>query len=429
VNIVYVHQHFSTTRGTTGTRSYDFARMLVERGHRVTVLTGVYGPSEFARRRFTRLVTRLDVDGIDVRIVNVRYDNKQSSARRILAFLAFMFLSTREALRIRDADVVFATSTPLTTGFVGMVARYARRVPFVFEVRDIWPESAVQFGALKNPLLIFVAAAWERMFYHAAGCIVAISPRMAERLRARLGFQARKVRVIPLGADYGLFARAEPDLAWRHEHGLEGKVVAVYAGAHGRVNALSWVLEAAARLKDLPDVRFVLIGDGVLKPRLTEQAQALGLQNVLFLAPVPKERLAAILKACDLGLMTLDNYPVFDTALPNKFMDYLAAGLPVLLNFDGQAGWLAEEEGCGVVVPPEDPEAMAEAIRDLAGDAARRREMGRRAQVVAKHRFDRRRLVEVFEATLAGARVTGPGPIGALPAPTGGARTSPYGPA
>jgi len=403
MNIVYVHQHFSTTRGATGTRSYDFARLLVDRGHRVTVITGVYGPSDIGRGRYEGLVTRRTVDGIDVRIVNVLYDNRQAFWRRLLSFLLFMVVSTLEVLRVRDADVVFATSTPLTAGFPGAVARYVRRVPFVFEVRDIWPESAVQFGALRNPVLVLLATLAERAFYHAASRVVAISRRMAERLHGRLGRQGWKVCVIPLGADYALFAGARPDAEWRRAHGLEGKFVAVFAGAHGRVNALPWVLRAAALLRDDVRIRIVLIGTGILKPLLMEQARREGLDNVLFLDPVPKERLAGILKACNLGLMTLDNLPVFDTACPNKFMDYLAAGLPVLVNFDGEAGWICQDEGCGVVVPPENAEAMAEAVRSLASSPEKHKELSRRAEALASGRFDRRRLVLELEEVLAAA--------------------------
>jgi glycosyltransferase involved in cell wall biosynthesis len=407
MNIVYVHQHFSTTRGHTGTRSYDFARYLVERGHRVTVVAGVYGASDLAEMALERVVTRRTVDGIDLRIVNIRHDNRQPFWRRIAAFLAFMLVSTVEVLRVRDADVVFATSTPLTAGFPGAIAWWLRRVPFVFEVRDIWPETAVEVGALRNHVLIWAAGLAERAFYRAASRIVVISQRMAERLRARLGPAADKVVVIPLGSDCAMFDAAAPDTAWRRTHGLEGKFVAVYAGAHGRVNALGWVLKAAALLRDDPAIRIVLIGQGALKASLMAQARQDGLDNVLWLDPLPKKALAGVLKACDLGLMTLENLSIFDTACPNKFMDYLAAGLPVLVNFDGEAGWVCRREGCGFVVPPEDVKSMAGAIRDLAADPARCREMARRAQALAASRFDRRRLVEQIEAILgdaAGAR-------------------------
>ena len=410
LNIVYVHQHFSTTRGHTGTRSYDFARYLVERGHRVTAVAGVYGASDLAEMALKRVVTRRTVDGIDLRIVNIRHDNRQPFWRRIAAFLAFMLVSTVEVLRVRDADVVFATSTPLTAGFPGAVAWWLRRVPFVFEVRDIWPETAVEVGALRNPVLIWAAGLAERAFYRAASRIVVISQRMGERLRARLGPAADKVVVIPLGSDCAMFDAAAPDAAWRRTHGLEGKFVAVYAGAHGRVNALGWVLKAAALLKDDPRIRLVFIGEGALKASLMDQARQGGLDNMLWLDPLPKKALAGVLKACDLGLMTLENLSIFDTACPNKFMDYLAAGLPVLVNFDGEAGWICRDEGCGIVVPLEDALAMSRAIRELAGDPARRREMSRRALALAASRFDRRRLVEQIEAILgdaAGARPVG----------------------
>jgi glycosyltransferase involved in cell wall biosynthesis len=400
MNIVYVHQHFSTTRGHTGTRSYDFARLLVARGHRVTVVAGVYGAGDAWDIPPRERVARRTLDGIDLRIINVRYNNKQTVAAQILAFLRFMVLSTLEVLRVRDADVVFATSTPLTVGFCGTAARYLRGRPFVFEIRDIWPESAIAAGAIRNPLIIFAAKVAARVFYRAADRIVVISRRMDELLRERLGRAGDKVRVIPLGTDLALFDAAEPDVAWRRACDLEGKFVAVYAGAHSRLNGLAWLLRAAAHLKDDPDIRIVLIGDGVMKPDLMEQARAEGLGNVLFLDPIPKERLVGVLKACDLGLMLLQNLPIIETACPNKFMDYLAAALPVLVNFNGEAGWICREEGCGVVVPPDDPAALAAAIRGLARDPARRSEMARRARAVAEARFDRARLVEDFERVL-----------------------------
>jgi len=401
VNLVYVHQYFSTPRGATGTRSYDFARLLAERGHRVTVVTGVYGPSDLSRLPLPRLVNRRRIDGLDVRIINVRHDNRQTFWRRVAAYAAFMVVATAEVLRVRDADVVLATSTPLTIGLPGAAARFLRRVPFVFEVRDIWPDAAVEVGALRNPLLIAMARAMERFFYRAASRVVVVGERMGDRLRRRLGRRADAVRVIPLGADVARFARAEPDTAWLRAHGLEGRFVVLYTGAHGRANALNQVLEAAARLRDAPQVRFVLIGDGALKNDLRAQAAREGLANVLFLDPVPKDRLPGILRAGHLGLVTVLDLPIYETAITNKFMEYLAAGLPALVNKPGsEAAEVCRREGCGVVVPPGDPEAMAEAIRRLAADPARAAEMGRRAREVAVRRFDRRRLVLDLERVL-----------------------------
>ena len=262
----------------------------------------------------------------------------------------------------------------------------------------------MEIGALKNRGLIWMAEIAERTFYRGASHVVAISHRMGERLKARLGPRGWKVRGIPLGTDYARFAEAEPDATWRREQGLEDKFVAVFAGTIGRVNAVPWIVKAAALLKDEPRIRLVLIGDGEMKTEVVEQARQQGLDNVLFLDRVPRGRLTGILKTCDLGLMTLDNLPIFDTACPNKFMDYLASGLPVLVNFNGEAGWICRDEGCGVMVPPENAEAMAQAIRDLAADPDRVRRMGERGRQLAAERFDRRVLVREFEAVLDEAR-------------------------
>lgn len=398
MNIVYVHQYFSTPRGSTGTRSYDFARLLTRRGHRVTIITGVYGPSDLSRLDLPRLVNRRAIDGLDVRIINVRHDNRQPFVHRMVSFAAFMLLATVEVFRVRDADVVFATSTPLTIGLAGAAARWLRGVPFVFEVRDVWPDTAIQIGALRNPFLVAVARAMERTFYRAATRIVTVGERMGDRLRCRLGSRGGIVRVIPLGADVPRFADAESDEAWRREHDLEGKFIALYTGAHGRLNAMHEILDAARRLVDAPDVRFVLIGDGAVKDELRERIEREGIGNVLLLDPVPKERLAGILKAAGVGLVTVVNLPIYDTAITNKFMEYLASGLPVLVNVESEVAEVCRREGCGVVVPPEDPVAMAAAVRRLAADPDRCRAMGRRGRAVAAERYDRRKLALDLEA-------------------------------
>jgi glycosyltransferase involved in cell wall biosynthesis len=226
-------------------------------------------------------------------------------------------------------DVIVATSPPLTVAITMWLLAMGHWAPAVFEVRDLWPETAITTGVLRSRLLIRLGYRLEALAYRRAAWVNILTPAFEEVLVRDKGVPRRRISMIPNGADLDIMRLGPKDNEVRRRLGLEGKFVVSYFGAHGRVNALPWVLKAAALLRGDPRIRFVLIGDGALKPGLVEQARREGLDNVLFLDPVPKERLAAILKACDLGLMTLDNLPVFDTACPNKFMDYLAAGLRV----------------------------------------------------------------------------------------------------
>lgn len=394
MKVLYFHQHFSTPAGSTGIRSYEMARRLIERGHRVTMVCGSYhggatgltGPFTGGRRSGV-------VDGIDVVEFDLSYSNSDGFLRRTASFLRFAMRSVVLALRER-CDVVFATSTPLTAGIPGIFARWTRRRPFVFEVRDLWPELPRAMGVIRNPVVLWAMSLLEWTSYRSATRLVGLSPGIVAGITRR-GVDPERVALVPNGCDFTIFeSAAEP---WRPPGVEKSDFLAVFAGTHGLANGLDAVLDAAGELqrRGRHDTKILLIGQGKLKSELEARARGEGLTNVVFHGPVDKPRLAGLMAATDLGLQILANVPAFYFGTsPNKFFDYLAAGLPVLINYPG---WLAEEvqrHDCGFAVPPDDPVAFADALERAADDPAQTKRMGERARDLARREFDRDLLAE-----------------------------------
>jgi lipopolysaccharide/colanic/teichoic acid biosynthesis glycosyltransferase/glycosyltransferase involved in cell wall biosynthesis len=407
MDVLYFHQHFTTPNGSTGTRSYEIAKQLLASGHRVIIVcgagalskSGLSGPFLKGRREG-------NVDGIHVIELELPYSNYDSFISRSWTFLRFAFRSILLALTLRY-DVVFATSTPLTAALPGIAARWLRRKPFVFEVRDLWPELPQAMGVLRNPALLLMMDWLEFAAYHSAHSCVALSPGIAQGITRR-GIAKNQVVIVPNGCDLDLFA---PDAAQPLPEipGLPaGTFVAVFAGAHGLANGLGAVLDAAAELRKRgrTDIILVFIGDGKEKPALIERAQREKLDNCLFVSPMPKKVLAQFLcRRANVGMMILANVPAFYYGTsPNKFFDYLASSLPVIVNYPG---WMAEMVTAGVLglaVPPQDGPALANALILMADSREATAEMGKRARKLAQREFLMttlaQRCVSLMEGTL-----------------------------
>ena len=366
MHVLYIHQHFTTNAGASGTRSYDYARYLVRAGHRVTVVTGVYALGPFAGK-LGRLVETRRIEGVRVVVVNVPYANQMSYLGRVTSFLLFAALSVVACLRQGRVDVVLATSTPLTVGIPALAMRWLRRVPYVFEVRDIWPEFAVSLGALTSPLLIRIAQWAERLFYRHAARVQTISEGM-RRLLAGRGLPPEKLTLIPTGVDLSLYRNLEPDDSLRRQAGWAGRLVAVYAGAHSDANGLEYLIQAAEILKGDDRIGLLLIGEGRRKADLMVEVARRGLTNLAFRPRMPKERLIRVLADAEVGLVILKPLPEFAIAMPNKLFDYLAAGLAVAVNFEGDASEALRQAGAGLACDPHDPSALADALRRWADD-------------------------------------------------------------
>ncbi len=403
MKILYFHQHFSTPKGSAGIRSYAMAQSLIRNGHQVTMVCGSFGAGQTGLTQpFNKGMRRGMVDGIDIIEFELPYSNALSFLKRILIFLSFAFKSIKVALT-EQYDVVFATTTPLTAGIPGIFAKWFRRKPFVFEVRDLWPELPKAMGVIKNPIVLWMMSVLEWTSYHSADRLVGLSPGIVDGIIKR-GIAPEKVASIPNGCDLDIFASEHQ--AWRPEGVQPTDLMAIFTGTHGLANGLNAVLDAAAELKkrQRTDIKLVLVGDGMQKKALLERATELKLDNVIFHDPVNKAKLAGLMASADIGLQILANVPAFYYGTsPNKFFDYISAGLPVLNNYPG---WLAElitKEQCGFAVPPENAQAFADALEQAANQRERLIEMGRNGQQVAREQFNRSILSQKFSDWVTGA--------------------------
>lgn len=403
MKILYFHQHFSTPKGSAGIRSYAMAQSLIRNGHQVTMVCGSFGAGQTGLTQpFNKGVRRGVVDGIDIIEFELPYSNSLSFLKRILIFLSFAFKSIKVAL-IEQYDIVFATTTPLTAGIPGIFAKWLRRKPFVFEVRDLWPELPKAMGVIKNPIVLWMMSVLEWTSYHSADRLVGLSPGIVDGILKR-GIAPEKVASIPNGCDLDIFASEHQP--WRPEGVKETDLMAIFTGTHGLANGLNAVLDVAIELKDRQrtDIKLVLVGDGMQKKALIERAEKLQLDNVIFHDPVNKAKLAGLMSSADIGLQILANVPAFYYGTsPNKFFDYISAGLPVLNNYPG---WLAElitKEQCGFAVPPENPKAFADALEQAMDQPEQLNQMGKNGQQVAKKQFNRSNLSKKFSDWVTGA--------------------------
>lgn len=404
MKLIYIHQYFVTNEGTSGTRSYDVSKYLVKMGHQVTMVCGVHDQSSLLPPSWWKPFRVQYIDGIKVIICNACYSNKLRVPARLWCWLKFAALATLACLYERSADLIFATSTPLTVGIPGRVSAALLRIPYVFEVRDLWPEDLLAADRI-TPGLQYKLWEWLESFaYKKARKILLVSKGFHDRLLER-GFAPERLKTIVLGADGSLFKDAQPDYEYIREQGLAGKTIAVYTGAHGDANGLTQLIDATELLRERPDIAIVMIGEGKMRQRLKEMAAEKGLTNVYLLDPVPKHRLPGILMACHIGLMILKPIVRPRWVTPNKIFDYMFAGLPSIVNFAGTTAEMVVTDGTGVASTPHSAKELAAKIVYWTDHPEERTAVGRHAREVAASKYDRSMiacsLAEVFESVLA----------------------------
>jgi glycosyltransferase involved in cell wall biosynthesis len=396
MHILLIHQSFAALDEPGGTRHYELARYLASQGHQVTVIAS---PVSYltGRRRSGKAawVQRQDEKGVHILRAYTYPALHRSFVHRVFSFFSFMFSSFLVGLTVIHIDVVWGTSPSIFQGATAWALARLKRVPFLFEVRDLWPAFAVQVGVLKQPALIKSSEWLECFLYRHADQVVVNSPGFIEHVSQR---GARNVEVLPNGSDTRMFDLQADGHTFRQINKLGEGFIVMYAGAHGLSNDLGIMVQAAARLVDRHDIHFVFVGDGKEKASLVSLAAHMSLSNVCFLPPMPKAEMPAALAASDACIAILKPIPLYSTVYPNKVFDYMAAGKPVILAIAGVIRDVIEQAQAGLPVTPGDAEALAAAVLQLADNPLEAREMGRRGRAYVEQHFDR----AILAAQLAG---------------------------
>lgn len=401
MKILYFRQHFSTPNGTVGIRAYVMVRELIKKGHEVTLVCGSYkGGNTGLSGSFEKGKREGVVNDIHVIEFDLSYSNDTGFLKRTLLFFLFSYLGVKLALT-QKYDVIFATTTPLTAGIPGIFARWFRKKPFIFEVRDLWPELPKAMGVIKNPIVLTLMSILEWVTYKSATRLIGLSPGIVNGI-ARLNIDLNLITMIPNGCDLTIFSDSTDP--WRPKGVKKTDLMVVFTGTHGIANGLDAVLDVALELKKrkCDEIKIVLMGQGKLKSDLQLRAKKEQLTNIIFHDPVDKKRLSNLFASADLGLQILANIPEFYYGTsPNKFFDYIAAGLPVLTNYPGWVADIIKEYNCGIVIPPENSEEFANALERFHIDKTKVNRMSINAKKLAKDKFDLKDLsndlVVIFE--------------------------------
>lgn len=399
MRIVYVSQYFPPEMGAPAARVYELAKEWVRRGHEVTVLTAFahHPTGEKAARDRAVLTRRETVDGIRVLRTYVYAAPNQGTARRMLSYASFALSAlVIGRLRLPRPDVLIATSPQLLCGLAGYGLARAFRVPFVFEVRDLWPESILAVDAMADGPFIRTLKGVARFLYHHCEQVVTVGEGYAREIADLYGVARERISVIPNGIDTALFTPLPRANAVRQQCGWGDRFVVMYVGTHGMAHGLHHVLEAAKLLRGEPDKLFVFVGEGAEKANLRRQAKAWGLANVQFIDQQPRGQIPMFYAACDLGLVTLRKAPLWRGVLPSKLFEYLGMERPVLIAVDGEARKIVETAAAGEYVPPDDAQALAQVTRRLSQDRTRLAAMGQRGRQYVIQHYDRQVLAAEY---------------------------------
>jgi colanic acid biosynthesis glycosyl transferase WcaI len=403
MNILYVSQYFPPEMGAPAGRAAELSRLWAEDDHEVTVLTGFPNhptgivPAKY-RRKFRRLVAREIYHGVNViRTWLLPFPNRKPY-ERMLNYSSFCASSAITGLFLHRPDVVIATSPQLLVGLSGWWLARCNGVPFVFEVRDLWPESlaAVGMGSQNSPLHRSLAKI-AGFLYRSCDRLVVVTPAFKDYLIEHWRVPEEKIFVVENGVETSQFRRLAPNLAIRRELGAEGKFVASYIGTMGNAHGLETLLEAATLLCErAPKVLFLLVGEGAEKARIVSLARSRGLTNVRFVGQQAREKIPAYITASDACLVLLKRTELFKTVLPTKMLEFMSCARPVILGVDGHARRVMEQAKAGIFVTPEDPAALADAVVQLADDPELRESLGRNGRQHVLQYFSRQRTAKVY---------------------------------
>jgi glycosyltransferase involved in cell wall biosynthesis len=409
VRILYISQYFPPEMGAPSARASELARHWAEAGHQVSILTGFPNhptgvvPSEW-RSRLRGLTYRENVAGVNVFRTWLWPLPNRKAHERMRNYLSFCISAGLRGLALPRADVIIASSPQLLVGLSGWWLAFIRNIPFVFEVRDLWPESLTAVGVGgENSLLHHTLAAIAKFLYRRADRIVVVTAAFKDYLIQRWRIPAEKIDVVENGVETDLFAAARCNsiAALRRQLGAESRCLACYIGTMGMAHGLETLLDAAAKLQlENPSVLFLLIGEGAEKEHLRELAQSRGLNNLRFLDQQPREQIPAFIAASDVCLVLLKKTDVFKTVIPTKMLEFMSCARPVILGVQGQAQSILERAGGGLAIEPENAEALAAAINQLAKNRDLARTLGEKGREYILQNFSRANTAHKYIAIL-----------------------------
>ncbi|MGC2172650.1 MAG: glycosyltransferase family 4 protein [Candidatus Sulfotelmatobacter sp.] len=407
MKILYVSQYFPPEMGAPAARAAELSRHWAGTGHEVTVLTGFPNhptgvvPPEY-REKFRRLVVRERIDGVDVvRTWLLPFPNRKAH-RRMLNYSSFCASAATAGLFLSRPDLVIATSPQLLVGLSGWWLARRKRVPFVFEVRDLWPESLAAVGMGDgNSLLHRALAKIAGFLYRHSDRVVVVAPSFEDYLVEHWHVPREKISVIENGVETQIFApqplAGEAGAALRRELGAEGKFVVSYIGTMGMAHGLETIIAAAAQLRDAnSEIVFLMLGEGAEKERIAFLARERGLNNLRFVDQQPRENIPAYIGASDACLVLLKKTDLFKTVIPTKMLEFMSCARPVILGVDGQARKILEEAGGGLVIEPENSDALVNAIRFLAANREIARALGQNGREYIVRNLSRRQTAENY---------------------------------
>ncbi len=399
MRITFLCQYFPPEMGAPSARTFEHARHWAGLGHDVTVITGFPNhPTGVIRPEYRGyFVKRESVEGIDLLRAWVYVAANKGFTKRVLNFLSFFFSSVALGSALtRRPDVVVGTSPQFFCAVAAYCLSVIKRAPFVFEVRDIWPQSAVEMGALKNRLLIRALEAIENRLYQRAALIVPVAESTRHYLIGK-GVPEEKISIVPNGIDAKYLASAQvaPDRL-REELALEGKFIVSYIGTHGMAHALEVTLQAAKKLEADPAIHFLFVGEGAEKENLKQLASELRLNNVTFIDQQPRESLLSFYRASDASVVPLRRLPIFKKVLPSKLFELMGVGCPVICGVEGEAASLVRNAESGLCIEPENVDALVEAILRLRDDRELRARMSENGRAFVRARYLRSDLAEKY---------------------------------
>jgi len=387
MNILYIHQYFKTPEEPGGTRSYWISKELIKDGHNITVLSG--------KNDIKSNIEKKSIEGINVIYIKDNYNQEMGVLKRVSSFINFMFKVTLYSLKIKNIDLIIATSTPLTVGFPALILFFFKSIPYIFEVRDLWPEVPIQMGGLNNSILKKIAVLFEKTIYKYAKHIVALSPGMKNGVLNYV--EDKKISVIPNMAKIDQFWPRPIKKNLFKKYGLTPDTFKIiHFGSLGIANGAESIIKSALLLKGNHNFEFIFIGGGATEDNLKSICKKNMLDNVHFLGSFSMRETSEIVNLCDISIVSFLNLPILYTNSPNKLFDSLSAGKPIIVNSAGWTKDLVLDNDCGLYVNPEVPEDLVNILISLRKNNKILHRMGENSRELAENKFDKSILTSKF---------------------------------